>query len=175
MGTGILMCGLNGVGKSTLGKALAKELGYCFIDNEDLYFPKADPGNPYAVERTRDEVERLLLEEIKAHENFIFASVKGDYGETVLPHFQYAVWLAVPRELRLRRVRERSYQRFGDRMLPGGDLYQSEEKFFDFVGARAEDTVENWLRSFQGTVIRADGTEPVEKNVELIRERLRLL
>ena len=37
---GILICGLNGTGKSTLGRMLAERLGYGFIDNEDLYFPK---------------------------------------------------------------------------------------------------------------------------------------
>lgn len=42
MGTGIIICGLNGVGKSTLGKALAEKLHFHFIDNEDLYFPKTD-------------------------------------------------------------------------------------------------------------------------------------
>ena len=39
---GILICGLNGAGKSTLGRMLADRIGYEFIDNEDLYFPKAD-------------------------------------------------------------------------------------------------------------------------------------
>ena len=42
MGNGIMMCGLNGSGKSTLGKALAERLGYYFIDNERLFFPKTD-------------------------------------------------------------------------------------------------------------------------------------
>ena len=32
---GILVCGLNGTGKSTLGRILAVRLGYAFIDNED--------------------------------------------------------------------------------------------------------------------------------------------
>ena len=38
MGTGIMICGLNGTGKSTLGKALAEKLHFYFIDNENLYF-----------------------------------------------------------------------------------------------------------------------------------------
>ena len=37
---GILICGLNGCGKSTLGRQLAERLGCRFIDNEDLYFSK---------------------------------------------------------------------------------------------------------------------------------------
>ena len=36
MGTGIIVCGLNGTGKSTLGKALAEALGHHFIDSEDI-------------------------------------------------------------------------------------------------------------------------------------------
>ncbi len=81
MGTGILLCGLNGVGKNTLGKALADAMDFYFIDNEDLYFPKTDPHYMYASPRAKIEVKKLLLEKIASHENFIFASVKGDYGE----------------------------------------------------------------------------------------------
>ena len=40
MSGGILVCGLNGSGKSTFGQALAKKLNYHFIDIEDLYFEK---------------------------------------------------------------------------------------------------------------------------------------
>lgn len=79
MGMGIIVCGLNGTGKSTLGKALAEKLHFYFIDNEDLYFPKIDPAYIYATPRTREEVEK--------HENFVFASVKGDYGETIYLFF----------------------------------------------------------------------------------------
>lgn len=61
MGIGIIICGLNGVGKSMLGKALAKELGFYFIDNEELYFPKTNPHYTYDSPRTREEVEKLLF------------------------------------------------------------------------------------------------------------------
>ena len=172
MGTGILMCGLNGVGKSTLGKALAERLGFHFIDNEDLYFPKTDPENPYASPRGREEVEKLLFDEIAAHENFVFTSVKGDYGEADQPFFQYVVYIAVPRKLRLQRVKERSLQRFGSRMLPGGDLYRQEASFLDFVASRPEDSVLKWLEPLSCPVIRVDGTKPVEENAAFIVRRL---
>ena len=40
---GIIVCGLNGAGKSVLGKALAERLRCRFIDNEDLFFPRRIP------------------------------------------------------------------------------------------------------------------------------------
>lgn len=171
MGTGIIMCGLNGAGKSTLGKALADRLNYRFIDNEDLYFPKIDPDYMYAAERTREEVEELLLSEIKAYKDFVFASVKGNY-EKALPFFNYAVLVSVPREIRLRRVQKRSFRKFGERMLPGGDLYERERSFFELVSSRAENTVEEWLRTFGGQVIRVDGTKPINENVDFIAEEI---
>ena len=168
MGTGILVCGLNGVGKSTLGKALAKKMGYYFIDDEDLHFPGTDPLHTYASPRTRGEAEKLLLSEIATHENFIFASVKGDYGKAVLTSIHYAVLIDVPRDIRIQRVKERSYQRFGSRMLPGGDLYEQEERFFDFVTSRAENTVEEWAKTLSCPIIRVDGTRPIAENINLI-------
>lgn len=166
MGTGILICGLNGAGKSTLGKALAEKLDFYFIDIEDLYFPKTDPHYLYTAPRTRRQVEDLLVKEIREHANFVLSSVKGDYGETVLKSFQYVVLIEIPRELRLQRVRERSFEKFGDRILPGGDLYEKEERFFHMVEAREENMVEEWLKTVGCPVIRVDGTRKVEENME---------
>lgn len=173
MGTGIMVCGLNGAGKSTLGKTLAERLGFYFIDNEELYFPKTDPNYLYTSPRTKAEVEDLLFEEIQAHEDFVFASVKGDYGERIYPFFRYAVLIEVPKEIRVPRVRQRSFQKFGDRMMPGGDLWEQEERFFEFVASREENVVERWLSALHCPVIRVDGTLPIEENVEYIVEQVR--
>lgn len=172
LGAGILVCGLNGTGKSTLGRALAQKLGYHFIDNEDLYFPKTDPEYLYASPRTREEVEGLLFNEIKAHKNFIFAAVKGDYGDDFCSLLYYTVLITVPREIRLQRVKDRSFQKFGDRSLPGGDLYERERHFFELVSSRAENTVEDWARSLRCPILRVDGTRPVAESVAFILSRV---
>lgn len=169
---GIIVCGLNGTGKSTLGNALAKELGFYFIDNEDLYFPKTNSNYTYASPRTREEVEHILFSEIKAHKDFVFASVKGDYGENISPFFRYAVLISVPKDIRLQRVKNRSFQKFGNRMMFGGDLYEQEEKFFNLVKSRSEDTVEEWVQSLSCPIIRIDGTKPIEENIKFIIEQI---
>lgn len=172
MGIGIIVCGLNGVGKSTLGKALAEKLNFYFIDNEDLYFPKTDSKYMYAIPRTREEVEKLFFSEIKAHGDFVFASVKGDYGESVYPFFQYAVWIDVPKDIRIKRVKNRSFQKFGNRMLVGGDLYEQEEKFFKLVESRAENMVEEWIQNLNCPIIKIDGTKPIEENINFIIKQI---
>ena len=170
---GVIICGMNGSGKSTFGRALAEQMNWRFLDNEDLYFPKTDPEHPFAVERTQDEVERLLLAEVQQDNCFVFAAVRGNYGEAVLPYYQAAVLVEVPREIRLQRVWERSYRRFGERMLPGGDLYESEKRFYDLIAARPEDYATRWLDTVDIPVLRVDGTRSVGENMILITDWLR--
>ena len=165
---GILICGLNGAGKSTLGKALAERLGYEFIDNEDLYFPKTDPAYSFACPRSREEVVRLLEERIAGNDRFVFAAVKGDYGDKLAASLDHVVLIEVPKEIRSRRVRERSFGRFGERILPGGDLYEKEAAWFSLTDSRAEDYVTEWLETVRCPVIRIDGTLPPEENIGYI-------
>lgn len=166
------MCGVNGAGKSTLGKCLAEELGWKFMDIEAYYFSKDNTDYDYVAARTRDEVADLLLEDMKKYDNFVLASVKGNYGEKVASMFTCAVFISVPKEIRMQRVRERSYQKFGDRMLPGGDLYEKEEQFFDMVDNRSEKDVIDWLEYVNVPIIRVDGTQPIEENIETIKRVL---
>ena len=168
MGIGIQICGLNGCGKSTLGKALAERIGLHFIDNEHLYFSRPNADEPYANPKSRAEVERLLMDEVNEHPDFVFSAVKGDYGKDIVPMYNYVVVIDVPKEIRTQRVRNRSFQKFGDRMLIGGDLYGQEEAFFEMAASRQDDYIENWLRKVNCPIIRVDGTKPIEENVEYI-------
>lgn len=165
---GVLICGLNGAGKSTLGKRLAERLGWQFIDNEDLYFPKTDTKYAYSDPRGKAEVIRLLEERIEKDRRFVFAAVKGDYGDKLISLVDCIVVVSVPREIRLARVRERSFQKFGGRILVGGDLSEKENTWFSLVESRPEDFVETWLTTVDCPIIRVDGTLPIEENVEYL-------
>lgn len=169
MGTGILVCGLNGAGKSTLGRALAKELDFHFIDSEELYFPKTENPPDYSRPRKKEEALRLLLQETEIHQNFVLAAVTGELS---VP-FQLAVKILAPKEIRMKRLRDRSFSQFGGRVLPQGDLYEQEEAFFRFAASRTEDTVEDWLNTLSCPVLTVDGTKSIAENCAFLAEEIR--
>ena len=67
----------------------------------------------------------------------------------------------------------RSYMKFGERMLPGGDLYEKEEQWFKLVESRPENYAEEWLKTMDCPVIRVDGTKPVDVNIDYILEYIK--
>lgn len=73
----------------------------------------------------------------------------------------------------MQRVKKRSYEKFGDRILPGGDLYEQEEQFFQFAASREENTVEEWIQCLTCPVLKIDGTKPVEENVNFLLEKVK--
>ena len=96
----------------------------------------------------------------------MFAAVKGNYGDKLPAFLDHVILIEVPKEIRSRRVRERSYQKFGDRVLPGGDLYETEQNWYALTDSRPDDYVTRWLDTVQCPVIRIDGTLPVKENLE---------
>lgn len=78
------------------------------------------------------------------------------------------VLMNVPKDIRMQRVKNRSFQKFGRRMLPGEDSYKLKEAFFEFVATKAENAVEEWGRPFHCPVTRTDGAKPIEASLDFI-------
>ena len=74
--------------------------------------------------------------------------------------------------LRMKRIRQRAVDKFGERVLLGGDMYDQEEKFFAFAEKRTPEKIEDWLKTLSHKVIRLDGTKPIQETVELIKSLL---
>lgn len=168
-----MVCGLNGGGKTTFGRALAEEIGAVFIDKEELYFEGTDTQNPFAVVRSPEERQAMLWEKIRQREQFVLASVKGDFGQEVERLFTCIVLLEVPKDIRMVRIRRRSLARFGNEVLPGGSLYEQDNAFLRAAEAREKSLVTDWLLTQHCPVIRLDGTRDIRDNIRLVLPEIR--
>lgn len=153
---GIIVFGPNGSGKTTLGRELARVLGCKHIDHEDYAFAPSEI--PYATPRSDEDCVKLMLADIGAHGAFVMSTVVGDYCEEIVGMCDLAVYISAPLDLRLERIARRGYERFGDRVLKGGDMYEQQLKFAEFVAARPISRVDIWAETLTCPLIRIDGT-----------------
>lgn len=160
---GICVCGLNGCGKSTFAGALAKELSFKHMDIEDYYFVPSEI--PYSISRTCEEMEQLLLADIRENPRFVFSAVDGNMNSEISSKYNLVIYLYAPLDVRMERIKKRSFDKFGDRVLPGGDMYEQEQKFFEFASKRNAGFVEAWLGTVSRPVIRLDGTRSIADSV----------
>ncbi len=188
---GIAILGMNGAGKSTLAHALAKATGYTEMDVEDFYFPEQRASRlhalehdtvavtehlgdlPFSVPRSKPEVEALLLEAIPEDSGFILAGVTLNFREEILSRLTLAVELQTPLETRVRRIEEREIRRFGDRVLPGGDMYEQQADFRRMVETRDPSAASQSAEKLPCPVIKLNGTAPVEENIAAILSHLK--
>ena len=164
----IIVCGLNGSGKSTFARALADRIQYIYKDIEDYYFPNRCYNEYYSEPKSRDQVSAAMLKDLCCYEKMVIAAVKADYSNEISEMFTKAIYIQTPKNIRLKRVKERSFKKFGSRMQEGGDLYERETAFFDFVEKRSDSLVEDWLLHLSVPVYVIDGTRPVDENIEYI-------
>ena len=67
---------------------------------------------------------------------FVLAGDVSGWSDEFLPLFDLCVLLKTPKELRMERIERREYARWGDRVLEGGDMYESQRAFREFAENR---------------------------------------
>lgn len=190
MAQGIAFCGLNGAGKSTLAHAVARETGRFEIDAEDYYFPEQsasrlsalenDPAEtrhlgalPFSVSRTKDEAQAAMLADMQKNPRFVLAGVTLNWSSEILARIGLVFYVQTPAQERVRRIRQREELRFGDRVLPGGDMYDQQREFRKTALERDPAAVEQSLIRLKCPIVPVDGTLPPEKNLEMILGQLK--
>lgn len=167
----IMICGLNGSGKTTLGKELSKKTDFLHKDVEEYYFNN-DTDYKYSSSAAKEEVIQKIEKDINECDNIIFTSCTGDYGN-LSDVYDFVIFIRLDKETRLKRVKQRSYKQFGDRILENGDLFERENQFFDKVYKKDESDIIKWFNHLKCNKLEIDGLKATEENVNIILEKLK--
>ena len=161
---GIVIFGANGCGKTTLGCEIARILGFQHIDVENYYFDETDISHRHP--HRKEDVIRRILHDIDKRGSFVFSGVTGDYGERIASMYTFGVFLSAPAEVRMERIRKRTISKYGERAMPGGDIYDDTEGFIRFARERDLSFIEKWNKTLACPVIRLDASAPVSQNAK---------
>ena len=175
MARGIILFGSAGSGKTTLGKMVADRLGFPYFDLDD-YIWREDTDKPFTVMYKREEKISRLMSDISKGEVFVMAGSMDSFHAPFVPLFDLAVHITASVETRIARINMREYERFGSRILEGGDLVENHQKFLDVVarydsdGSPCLETHRQWANTLPCKVIYMNGDESLSHNVKLIIE-----
>lgn len=136
----IHIMGAPGAGVTTLGKALAERLGFSHFDTDDYFWFTGDPL-PYKRKRNPEHRRQLLGADLEKNATWVLSGSLCGWGDVFTPSFDKVIYLWLPAETRLARIREREVRRYGaERLAPGGDLHVVFEKFLAWAAAYDEES-----------------------------------
>ena len=167
---GILIFGSSGAGKTTLGRAVSERLGCPYFDLDDYIWKKT--AIPFTERYDREERIARLSADIFRTDRFVMAGTLEGYDEPFLPYLGLAVHLNAPAGIRRERVHARELSEYGDRVLPGGDMFEVHERFLDeivlYESGRYLQHHCDWAKMLPCRVLFLNGEIPVEENAATI-------
>lgn len=127
--------GASGSGTTTLAKAIDEAFGHTHLDTDDYFWTPTDP--PYTIKRTPYERQQLLKADIAKNEKCVISGSlcgrNNSWGDIFIPLFDLVIFIDTPTDIRIKRIEEREYRRWGNRILPGGDMYDKHTAFIEWA------------------------------------------
>lgn len=173
----ILVIGASGSGTTTVGAALAGHFGLPHIESDDLFWIPTDP--PYQYFHTEEVLHDLVQTHLISHDRWVLSGSPCKWGDALMPVLDLAVFLDVPADTRIARLKEREAKRFGDRIAEGGDMYESHVNFLAWsaaydageISGRSRPKHEAWLAQLSCPVLQV-GNKDFKEIVSTVVEHV---
>ena len=170
----IHIVGASGSGTTTLGASLAAAVGGAHLDTDDYYWLPTWP--PYR--RKRPPAERLdsLKAAFAGADRWVLSGSILHWGVQLASDFDLVVFLFVPPQERLARLRAREAKRYGETIAVGGELHDAHRDFlawatsYDTATGQGRNLVSHraWLRSLTCPVREIAGCQPPEETLRRV-------
>ena len=170
--------GASGSGTTTLGRMLAREMGWTHLDTDDYYWLPTDP--PFREKRPAQERVALMRHDIDAAEHAVISGSLVDWGDGLIPFFTLCVRTVVDPDIRLERLYQRELARFGARILPGGDMHEENQEFLRWargyddgpLTTRSRARHDQWQQMLRCPCVTVNTTGSLEDALAIIRKAI---
>ena len=171
----IYITGASCAGVTTLGSMLAKKCAIRHVDVDDFYWLPTDP--PYTQKRPPEQRVQLIKARLDTTSWVLTGSFDG-WGDALIEDADLIVFVLTPHDVRMSRLMAREPERYGDRILPGGDMHDNHRAFANWASqyeapgpghaGRSLPRHESWLALQTLPVLRVDGARRVDELVQTV-------
>lgn len=168
--------GASGSGSTTLGKALGQKLNYPAFDGDQYFWMPSEI--PFTMKRNPQERNAMINRDTAAYENLIVSgSVVGWHNNW---DFDLSVFLYIPHELRMDRLKKREFERYGDKIYTDPERVILYQIFLDWAKGYEDNTTDgrtlqvhqNWMENLRKPLLIIEGDTSVEERVGLILKKM---
>jgi len=173
----IHILGASGSGTTSIAKAVCREMGYAHFDSDNyLWLPTQEP---FTVLRPPEERIALLSHDLNSCDKWVNSGSLMSWGDEIIPLFDLVVFVYVPTEIRVERLKKREYERYGDAIMPGGSRYEDSKMFIEWAAAYDTGTSfgrnlqkhEEWLTGITCDIIRIENHD-FDKSINAVIEAM---
>lgn len=170
--------GASGAGVTTLGHALSKKLNIPYFDSDEYFWVTSNP--PFTKKRIPEERNNLVKSALKETDSWIFGGSSLKWGEDVFPEFDLVVFLWIPSEIRIERLKKRELERYGEVIHTNPERIKLYQEFLDwavnydvdpevsgFTG-RSLKVHEDWMKQVKSKILEIRGDFTVQERINQI-------
>ncbi|WP_278379708.1 AAA family ATPase [Chryseobacterium arthrosphaerae] len=172
--------GASGSGVTTLGKALSEQLNIEYFDSDDFFWLKTEV--PF-TEKQNPEIRNTTVSDIlHTTDSWIFGGSIIHWGENIFPPFDLVIFLYLPPEKRMERLRKREFERYGEEITVNPERAVKSEEFMEWakdydhdtgIANRTLNAHREWLTGIDVPLLEISGDYPVSDKIIIILDRIK--
>ncbi|MFJ8261185.1 hypothetical protein ACIQ4I_04380 [Rummeliibacillus sp. NPDC094406] len=163
--------GAAGSGTSTLGASLSKKLSHIHLDTDDYFWI-----TKFTEQRPIPERMEVLRHDLSIYQNWILSGAVCGWGDNFKSYFDLVIFLWIPQNVRLVRLQQREFQRYGNDILAGGSKYDQSKAFLEWASlydeagmeVRSKMLHEHWMSDLVRPILRIEGDYTVKERVNIV-------
>ncbi|MBB6001470.1 adenylate kinase [Arcicella rosea] len=174
----IHILGASSSGVTTLGNALSQQLNIPYFDSDEYYWEKSDP--PFTIRRNPSDRTLMIKKDIEKAKDWILGGSIISWGD-IFPRFDLIVFLWLPPHIRMERLKEREFSRYGNiiytdltRIKQYNDFIAWSADYDNHTGiaTRTLNAHENWLKQMNIPILEIRGDYSTQERIQLILKKL---
>lgn len=171
----IHILGASGSGVTTLGLYLSERYGIPYFDNDDFFWERSDP--PFTIRRDAELRNSLLLKAISGHDSWIVGGSMINWAVEL--EYDLVVFLLIPNEIRIERLKKRELERYGDIIYKDAKRNGLFKEFISWASGYDDNSTkgrtlfahQQWLNTLHCPVLKLEGDLSVKERAGLILAR----